>query len=109
MRSGAVPAAIALLFVAAHARVDSIEPRAYVNTPVGINFLLAGYGYSDGGLSTAASSPIRRVGVCTDTRHAGKVSGFNDPLLRSTGTHTSIGSDYDLFGFVWQYRWGQGW
>jgi len=33
--------------------------RAYVNTPVGINFLLAGYGYSDGGLSTEASSPIK--------------------------------------------------
>ena len=36
-----------------------IEPRAYVNTPVGINFLLTGYAYSDGGLSTEASSPIK--------------------------------------------------
>jgi hypothetical protein len=32
-----------------------IEPRAYVNTPVGINFLLAGYTYSNGGLSTELS------------------------------------------------------
>jgi hypothetical protein len=58
-RSGVVPAVIALLFVAAHAHAGEIEPRAYVNTPVGINFLLAGYSYSDGGLSTAASSPIK--------------------------------------------------
>jgi hypothetical protein len=58
-RSGAVPAVIAFLFVAAQAQAGEIEPRAYVNTPVGINFLLAGYAYSDGGLSTAGSSPIK--------------------------------------------------
>jgi hypothetical protein len=58
-RSGVVPAMIALLFVAAQAHAGEIEPRAYVNTPVGINFLLAGYAYSDGGLSTADASPIK--------------------------------------------------
>lgn len=58
-RSGVVPAVIALLFVAAQAHAGEIEPRAYVNTPVGVNFLLAGYIYSDGGLSTAGSSPIK--------------------------------------------------
>ena len=57
--SGALPAVIALLFVAAQAQAGEIEPRAYVNTPVGINFLLTGYAYSDGGLSTEASSPIK--------------------------------------------------
>jgi hypothetical protein len=36
-----------------------IEPRTYVNTPVGLNFLLAGYTYTDGGLSTEASSPVQ--------------------------------------------------
>jgi len=36
-----------------------IEPRSYVNTPVGVNFLLAGYSYSEGGLSTVSSSPIK--------------------------------------------------
>jgi len=36
-----------------------LEPRAYVNTPPGINFLIAGYVYSEGGLSTAASSPLK--------------------------------------------------
>jgi len=57
--SGAVPAVIALLFVAAQAHAGEIEPRAYVNTPAGINFLLAGYVYTDGGLSTSGSSPIK--------------------------------------------------
>jgi hypothetical protein len=54
-----VLAMIALLFVAAQAHAGEIEPRAYVNAPVGINFLLAGYAYSDGGLSTAGSSPLK--------------------------------------------------
>ena len=57
-RSGVIPAVIALLFAAAQTHAGEIEPRSYVNTPVGINFLLAGYSYADGGLSTAASSPI---------------------------------------------------
>ena len=49
----------ALLFVAAQAPAGEIEPRAYVNTPVGTNFLLAGYVYTDGGLSTSGSSAIK--------------------------------------------------
>ena len=57
--SGTVPFIIALLIVARPAHAGEIEPRAYVNTPVGINFLLAGFAYSDGGLSTEASSPIQ--------------------------------------------------
>jgi hypothetical protein len=58
-RSGVMPAVIALLFMAVQAHAGEIEPRAYMNTPVGVNFLLAGYIYSDGGLSTAGSSPIK--------------------------------------------------
>ncbi len=50
---------IAHLLVAGQARAGEIEPRAYANAPVGVNFLLAGYAYSEGGLSTEASSPIR--------------------------------------------------
>lgn len=57
--SGAVPAVLVLLFVAVQAHAAEIEPRAYVNTPVGINFLLAGYTYSHGGLATADSAPIQ--------------------------------------------------
>jgi hypothetical protein len=58
-RSAAVVAMVALLFVARSALAGEIEPRSYVNTPVGINFLLAGYAYSEGGLSTSGSSPIK--------------------------------------------------
>jgi hypothetical protein len=29
-------------------------------------------------------------------------------LFANTGIHTSIGSDYDMTGIMWQYRWGNG-
>jgi hypothetical protein len=35
-----------------------IEPRAYSNIPVGLNFLLAGYGYTKGNVTFAPSVPI---------------------------------------------------
>ena len=57
--AGAVLAVSVLLFMATQAHAGDIEPRAYVNTPVGVNFLIAGYVYSDGGLSTAGSSPLK--------------------------------------------------
>ena len=37
---------------------QALEPRSYANTPVGINFLLLGYGHTDGDVSFDASSPI---------------------------------------------------
>ena len=37
---------------------QTLEPRSYVNTPVGINFLLAGYRYTKGNIAFDASFPI---------------------------------------------------
>ena len=37
---------------------QSIEPRAYSNAPVGVNFLIAGYAYTRGGVSFDTSLPI---------------------------------------------------
>jgi Putative MetA-pathway of phenol degradation len=41
------------------ARAQDIEPRMYSNAPVGMNFLVAGYAYTDGGLSFDPSLPIK--------------------------------------------------
>jgi len=43
-----------LLFAPALAAAQSLDPRAYSNLPVGLNFLLAGYGYSRGELALDA-------------------------------------------------------
>jgi hypothetical protein len=40
-------------------QAQDIEPRAYSNAPVGMNFLVAAYGYSEGGVSFDPS--VRRT------------------------------------------------
>jgi len=47
-----------MLLLAAGAKAQQLEPRAYANTPVGMNFLIAGYAYSSGGLSTDPTLPL---------------------------------------------------
>jgi hypothetical protein len=37
---------------------QELEPRAYVNTPVGLNFLIAGYSYTTGGIATDPALPV---------------------------------------------------
>ena len=39
---------IEAFFLVANAQAQDLEPRSYTNTPVGLNFLLAGYVYSEG-------------------------------------------------------------
>jgi hypothetical protein len=48
----------ALVGAAASPHAQDIEPRAYSNAPVGVNFLVAGYAYSHGGLSLDPSLPV---------------------------------------------------
>lgn len=60
-------AMIALVLVTVPANAGEIEPRAYVNTPVGVNFLLGGYVYSDGGLANPGSSPLKDAQLTTHT------------------------------------------
>ena len=66
VRAAVVVTAIAVAGRGAHAQ--ELEPRAYVNTPVGLNFLLAGYGYTEGSVVFSAASPIKDAEVQT---HAG--------------------------------------
>ena len=48
-----------LLLAPALAAAQSMDPRAYMNLPVGLNFLLAGYTYSQGEIGFDASSPLQ--------------------------------------------------
>jgi hypothetical protein len=40
-----------LALVAVNVRAQEIEPRAYSNAPVGVNFLIASYAYAEGGVA----------------------------------------------------------
>jgi hypothetical protein len=50
--------ACVLLSVLASARAQDIEPRAYSNAPIGVNFLIAGYAYTRGGLAFDSALPV---------------------------------------------------
>jgi len=50
--------ALVVLLGPALASAQSLEPRAYANAPVGLNFLIAGYTYSSGGVSFDPSVPL---------------------------------------------------
>jgi hypothetical protein len=43
---------------ASSALAQDLEPRAYINTPVGLNFLIAGYSYTTGNVATDHALPI---------------------------------------------------
>ena len=47
-----------LAAVSTGARAQDLEPRLYANTPIGLNFLVAAYTYSHGGLATDPSFPL---------------------------------------------------
>ena len=49
-RIAALLAACALSAIAVQVCAQDIEPRAYSNAPIGVNFLIAGYAYTRGGL-----------------------------------------------------------
>jgi hypothetical protein len=51
----ALLALISFTAIGADVSAQDLEPRTYANTPVGVNFLIAGYGYSKGGLATDTS------------------------------------------------------
>lgn len=56
---------VAVSSTAVHAQ--SIEPRAYSNVPVGVNFLIGGYVYTRGGLAFDGSLPISDPSLATSS------------------------------------------
>ena len=90
---------------------QALEPRSYANTPVGINFLLLGYGHTEGDVGFDESTPVKdaRVridaGVLAYARSldvwglSGKVLAVL-PFAEASGSATvkGQGRDRDVFG-----------
>jgi hypothetical protein len=62
-RRGPLVVALAVLATAPSALAQDLEPRSYANTPVGLNFLIAGYAYLDGDVATDPSLPLEDAKV----------------------------------------------
>ena len=75
---------------------QDIEPRAYSNAPVGVNFLITGYAFTDGGIAFDTSLPL------------------TDPELNTHNFVVAYARSLDLWGksgkvdIVWPYCWLSG-
>ncbi len=48
-----------------NANAQEIEPRAYSNAPLGVNFLIVGFAYTDGGLAFDSALPLTAPNLST--------------------------------------------
>lgn len=75
-----------LLNFSAYLSAQNLEPRAYTNAPIGLNFLLAGYQYSSGGLIFDESIPVSDAET---TINIGFIGGVH--TLNIAGNSSKIG------------------
>ena len=60
--------ALTMISLCSVVRAQDLEPRAYSNSPTGLNFLIAGYAYANGSVLTDPSLPLDNV---TNDSHLG--------------------------------------
>ena len=66
-----------VLAVAGPARAQQLEPRAYANLPIGLNFLIAGYAYSQGDVLLDPSLPVSDAKAKVNTLVLGYVRSLD--------------------------------
>ena len=103
---------LALAACAVSVQAQDIEPRAYSNIPIGVHFLLAGYGYAEGGLVTDPALPLENANLQTHTTvlayarsfEVGGQSGKFDAILpyawiSGTAEYAGQSRERDVSGF----------
>src|SRR5215469_3095106 len=92
---------------------QALEPRSYANTPVGINFVLLGYGHTDGDVSFDESSPIMDAKLHVDAGLAAYARSLDlwglsgkflavVPFAEASGRATVAGKEFErnVFGLA---------
>ena len=69
--------ALALALAGAPSLAQQLEPRAYANLPVGLNFLIAGYAYSRGDVLLDPSLPVSDASAKVNTLILGYVRSLD--------------------------------
>lgn len=87
---------LALAVTTGGARAQEIEPRAYSNIPIGVNFLIGGYGYAEGGLVTDPSLPLENANLQTHTTVFAYARSFD------------VGGQSGKFDVILPYSWISG-
>lgn len=62
-----VAAAVFAFGILSCAQAQEIEPRAYSNAPIGVNFLIAGYVYTEGAVPFDTSLPVKNANLKTSS------------------------------------------
>jgi hypothetical protein len=106
-------AAVSLAVVASGLHGQDLEPRTYANTPIGLNFLILGYGHTDGGVATDSALPIENTQVevhsavfayARSLDIMGRSAKFDVvlPYAWASGSATAIGQfrERDVSGFA---------
>jgi hypothetical protein len=62
-----VAAAVFAFGILSVGQAQEIEPRAYSNAPIGVNFLIAGYAYTEGAVPFDASLPVKNANLKTSS------------------------------------------
>lgn len=80
---------IIFLFTLMDSNAQELEPRAYTNLPVGLNFIIAGYSYQTGGVLFDPAIPLENAKINTHSTllayarsiKVGRMSGKVDAIL----------------------------
>ncbi len=104
---------LSMTVIASDIRAQDLEPRSYANTPVGMNFLIMGYGRTQGGVATDPALPVKDARVEVDSATLayarslglwGKSAKFNIvlPYGWASGSATAKGQfhDREISGFI---------
>lgn len=68
---------ILLAFGVPNIEAQEMDPKAYSNAPVGLNFLIAGYAYAEGGVAFDPSVPLKDAHMQVHTAFLAYARSFN--------------------------------
>jgi len=89
MRLSLLITALIILSKISLVNAQDLEPRAYTNLPVGLNFFVAGYSYQSGGVLFDPAVPLENASITTHSSlfayarsiKVGKISGKVDAIV----------------------------
>jgi len=91
-----------LLLVASAAQAQELEPRLYANAPVGLNFAIAGYGYTTGGVTADPSVPLDNAKIDVQNAVLAYAHSFaawgRSAKIDASGSYATLSGRADVAG-----------
>ena len=91
-----------LLLVASAPHAQELEPRLYANAPVGLNFAIAGYSYTTGGVAADPSIPFDNAKIDVSSAVLAYAHSFaawgRSAKFDAIGSYSSLSGRADVAG-----------